>query len=136
MSTEVERFVQDEEGMRLFQQERLVLEVTELLHVIMEEKNIKRSELAKMLGRSRGRITQILDGNENLTLHTVADAFSAMGKMLCVKAKDIAIKEVPFDVVMPTQTYSTERHNIRWVCLEQDEKLTAFDAFDETALAG
>ena len=137
MRTEVERFVQDDEGMKLFQQERLILEVTELLHSVMNEKKVKRSVLAKMLGRSRGRITQILDGSENLTLRTVADAFTAMGKMLCIKASDIATEEMPFDIVMPPQPYRTEyRAEALWTCLHKNETTSVMDVSDLTALAG
>ncbi len=106
MSTEVERFVQTDEGMRLFQQERLILEVTELLNQVMKEGGIKRTRLAQALGRTRGRITQILEGTENLTLRTVADVFAAMGKMLCVKARDIAVAETIYDAAIPELPYS------------------------------
>jgi hypothetical protein len=116
--SEVERFISDPNALRQFQQERLILEVTELIHSVMEGSGVRRSELAKALGRSRGRITQILDGTENLTLRTVADAFTAMGKMLCVEAKDISIAEKTWElsiVEAPTPYYTVKEKPSRWI---------------------
>ena len=66
--------------MRFFQQEHLVVEITELMCKTMKERNIKRGELAERLDKSKGRVSQILNGETNLTLRTVADVFTALGK--------------------------------------------------------
>ena len=77
--TLVEKSTSTPEGMRLFQQEGLVLEVTERICEVMDEKGISRSNLAKKLGKTKGYITQILSGHTNLTLRTTADVFTALG---------------------------------------------------------
>ena len=66
--------------MRLFQQERAIYEVTELLESVMRETGVTRAELAKRLGKSRGWVTQLLDGEANKTIRTVADAFAVLGR--------------------------------------------------------
>lgn len=92
--TAIIRFTEDPEGMRLFQQERLITEVTELICREMKDRRIKRSELAERLKKTRGRVSQILNGNErNLTLRTVADIFTALGRTLTVSAKDLSVEE-------------------------------------------
>jgi transcriptional regulator with XRE-family HTH domain len=78
--TLVEKYVEDPIHMRLFQQERAIYEVTELLESVMKERGISRSQLAKLLGKSKGWVTQLLDGEANKTIRTVADAFAALGQ--------------------------------------------------------
>jgi transcriptional regulator with XRE-family HTH domain len=77
--TLVERYVQDPVHMRLFQQERAIYESTELLEMLMSEQGINRTELAKRLGKTKGWVTQLLDGEANKTIRTFADAFAVLG---------------------------------------------------------
>lgn len=77
--TVVEEFVQNPDNMRLFQQERAIYEVTDLLESLMEEVGISRAELAKKLGKTPGWVTQLMDGERNKTIRTVADAFAVLG---------------------------------------------------------
>src|SRR5438874_10283574 len=77
--TLVQQYVEDPAHMRLFQQERAIYEVTELLESLMREMGITRAELAKRLGKSRGWVTQLLDEEANKTIRTVADAFAVLG---------------------------------------------------------
>src|SRR6266481_4861340 len=78
--TLVEKYVEDPIHMRLYQQERAIYEVTELLESLMEEVGVSRSELARRLGKSKGWVTQLLDGEANKTVRTVADAFAVLGR--------------------------------------------------------
>lgn len=70
------------EGMRLYQQERAILEFTELLCEILQEQNVTRSELARRLGKTKGYITQLLDGRANMTVRTMSDVLVALGRAL------------------------------------------------------
>ncbi len=63
---------------RLLRQEELILDVTEALCGAMEEKQMKKSELAIALGKSKGFVSQLLNGGRNLTLRTVADVADAL----------------------------------------------------------
>ena len=85
--TTFDQFVADEKGMRLFQQERLAAEITELMCRTMRECGINRSQLADRLHKSKGRISQILNAETNLTLRTVADIFTVLGKTLTIDAQ-------------------------------------------------
>jgi hypothetical protein len=69
---------------RLFQQERLILEVTESICEVMEKTSTSRSVLARLLGRTKGHITQLLSGRRNLTLRTWADMMTALGHQATV----------------------------------------------------
>ena len=68
------------EGDRVWQQERAILEATERLCELMERDNVTRSDLAYRLGKSRGFVSQILNGEANMTLRTLSDAFFALGR--------------------------------------------------------
>jgi antitoxin component HigA of HigAB toxin-antitoxin module len=77
--TAVERYVSDPRRMRLFQQERATYEVTELLEARMKELGVTRGDLAKRLGKTKGWVTELLDGNRDKTIRMIADAFAVLG---------------------------------------------------------
>ena len=110
MDTEVERFcLERDDNRRLFQQERLILEITELIQARLNEKKIRRADLAKALQVSRGRITQILDGEGNLTLRTIADVFTALGDTVNVS-------------VCPTESIDFSWNVVRYICNKPDRE--------------
>jgi len=80
MKTYLEKRLEDPDNLRRFLQERAIYEVTELLESLMGEMNITRSELARRLGKSRGWVTQLLDGEANKTIRTIADVFAVLGR--------------------------------------------------------
>lgn len=45
----------------------------------MREHKVTRSELAQSMGVSPGRVSQILSGDENLTLRTLGSVIDALG---------------------------------------------------------
>lgn len=60
-------------------QERLILSATELIVGLMTVENVSRADLAKRMKVSRPTITQLLSGERNLTLRTLADIGHALG---------------------------------------------------------
>ncbi len=80
--TKFEEFVADFENRRLFEQEALVLEATELITELMEERGVNKAELARKIGKSKAFVTQILSGSRNMTLHTLADVVFALGSRI------------------------------------------------------
>src|SRR5688572_21537873 len=87
--TQISEFVKDAESMRLFEQERIILDVTERICEVLEENNMNRVQLASALGKSRGYISQLLDGSANMTLRTMSDVFLALGLRACVHTKPL-----------------------------------------------
>ena len=72
-------FLKDPEFAKLLAQEDLILEVTETICELLEKEKISRKELADRLGKSKGFISQLLNGGRNLTLRTVADILHVLG---------------------------------------------------------
>jgi len=64
---------------RLLRQEQLIVQVAEKLVEMLERESVSRTELGRRLGKSKGFISQILAGDKNLTLRTVADVCDALG---------------------------------------------------------
>lgn len=79
-------YVERPEKRRIFEQERLILDATELLSRVMEIRGTRRAELAEKLGRSKAYVTQMLRGNQNLTLRTLADIFCVLEYRLLMVA--------------------------------------------------
>ena len=78
--TEYESFEKaSPERRRSLRQERLILEVTEVLSETISRKGISKKELANRLGKTKGYVSQLLSGGRNLTLRTVADVADALG---------------------------------------------------------
>ena len=84
MTTAIERFGSTPEGKRLLDQERLILQATERIVELMQQQNVTRTELAQRLGKSKSWISQLLAGEANFTLRTLADVFGALGQRAVV----------------------------------------------------
>lgn len=102
--TLIDKLKKDSDEMRLFQQEMFILEVTELICELMTEKNIKKSELAQRLGRTKGYITQLLDGRANMTLRTISDVFWAMDSCL-----NMSVRPIEFEAADTGNIYEIEK---------------------------
>ena len=61
------------EELRLYDQETLILEFTEAVCVAMDKKGIGKKALAWKLGRNRAYITTMLDGRAKLTIRQMSD---------------------------------------------------------------
>ena len=70
MATSLIDDMNDPEFRKLLAQEELILEVTEVLCGLLEQEKISRKELADRLGKSKGFVSQLLNGGRNLTLRT------------------------------------------------------------------
>lgn len=84
MTTAIKRFESTPEGKQLLDQERLILQATERILDLMQQQNVTRTELAQRLGKSKSWISQMLAGEANFTLRTLADVFGALGQRAAV----------------------------------------------------
>jgi len=77
--TLMDEYLEDPEFARLMAQGDLIMEVTETLCELLEKEKISRKELADRLGKTKGFVSQLLNGGRNLTLRTVADILHVLG---------------------------------------------------------
>jgi predicted transcriptional regulator len=65
----------------IFAEEDFVAELQSIIHCMMADKGVSRSDLAKLLGVSKPRVTQYFAGDgSNLTARTIARIFHALGE--------------------------------------------------------
>ena len=57
----------------------LIMDVTESICEILEKENIERQTLAKKMNKTKGFISQILNGSRNMTLGTLAEISYVLG---------------------------------------------------------
>ena len=79
MKTRHEILMESPEYRRLYAIEGLVTDAAELVARLMEEQGVTKAELARRLGKSRARITQLLSGKANMTIRTFAELAYVLG---------------------------------------------------------
>ena len=77
--TLMDKYLEDPEFAKLMAQGDLIMEVTETICELLEKEKISRKELAERLGKTKGFVSQLLNGGRNLTLRTVADILHVLG---------------------------------------------------------
>jgi len=77
--TILEQYLEDPEFAKLMAEGDLIMEVTETLCELLEREKISRKDLADRLGKTKGFVSQLLNGGRNLTLRTVADILYVLG---------------------------------------------------------
>lgn len=84
-----EEYLSDKEGQKIYQQEGLIVEFAEMIHGLMEQKGVKKKDIAEELGVSASQVTQWLDGTANLQLRTISDILFALDSKLKIEAKSL-----------------------------------------------
>ncbi|MEX0829616.1 MAG: helix-turn-helix transcriptional regulator [Nitrospirales bacterium] len=70
-----------------FRLESHLFEIGEAIARFMKEQNLNRAQMAERLGVSRARVTNILNGNPNLTVKTLLKMSDVLGKELEINFK-------------------------------------------------
>jgi len=75
----VSRQSASDDARRLYEEERLIVHVFEHLSDTLEHAEMTKADLARVLGSSRAHVTQLFNGQRNVTLRTIADLAWACG---------------------------------------------------------
>lgn len=86
----VEEVTATPEGRRAFEEEVLIGEVTDTIAGLLESSSVSQRELARRLGVTEGRVSQILSGTGNLRLRSVAAVAWALGVRFSMRARPLA----------------------------------------------
>ena len=87
MKTQHEILMKDPEFQRLLSIEALVADASELIASLMAEQNMSKAGLARRLNKSRAWVTQLLCGNANMTVRTLAEVAFAMHAEVKLEAR-------------------------------------------------
>lgn len=64
---------ESEKNKKICAREDLIIDITEDILIIMEDKGISKADLSRALGKSRSFVSQTLSGARNMTLKTLSD---------------------------------------------------------------
>ena len=93
--TILERLTSTDEGMKLFQREKLVLDFTEIVCKKLEGCTASRDYVARKIGYEVETINSFLDEGENLDLEVVADIAWALDITLTFNVEPLTIHTKP-----------------------------------------
>jgi len=123
MKNQFEQFNQDPERQRVYEQESLAFEATEVISDLMLRQNVNKSELAKRIGRSKAYVTQLLSGSRNMTLHTFADLAFALGHRIEMSPASLNSVRAPREEVLPAPRSQLALAQV-WVTVGQSQVAT------------
>src|SRR6266404_5150656 len=79
MTNKFQGLVRDIKGSEVYDKEVARGDISDQIHALMERQNVKPSELARRLGKSRAYITKLLQGNANFTIDSLVQIARALG---------------------------------------------------------
>ena len=82
--------------------------VTEDILVAMEDLGVTKAELAKRLGKSKPRITQLLSGSSNMTIGTLSDIAVELGLNLDKTFKEYSAQRYRLDTALSSKQALTD----------------------------
>ena len=106
--TFIEKLIYDAEGRKLYFREDLIFEITEEICKVMEEKGISKAELSRLAGVSKSNITQLLSGDHNMRLTTVADLLYTLDSKMVVSAVPLDIDSILESITFSQWTPAVE----------------------------
>lgn len=87
----IDELLSDDEGRKLYNREELIFDVTEAICGAMIQNSINKTKLAQLAGVSKSNITQLLSGDQNMTLATISDLLYALDSKMTISV-------VPLDI--------------------------------------
>jgi transcriptional regulator with XRE-family HTH domain len=78
----------DKHGKKELSRQKLIVDVTEQIWEAMAVAELSKADLARALETSKSNVTQLLGGQRNMTLSTLADIGGVLGLKVCVVLAD------------------------------------------------
>ncbi len=114
--TLMDKYLEDPEFAKLMAQGDLIMEVTETICELLEKEKVSRKELAERLGKTKGFVSQLLNGGRNLTLRTVADILHVLDYKVSLTPQKI--RQESNVIQFQTRQTNPKRPNHNWEPLE------------------
>ena len=126
--TFIQELMSDEEGRKLYFREDLIFEITEAICEVMIEKHISKAELSRLAGVRKSNITQLLSGDQNMRLSTVADLLYALDSRLAVTAVPLDIdgilESTTLDQWAPVMEAAMRQYEYQEININDREEIT------------
>ncbi len=88
MTTKHEELMLDPEYRKLYAVEGLIADTAQLIWDLLEQRNMKQADLARMLNKTPAFVSQLLNGKANMTVRTLAEVLYALGATAKIQAVD------------------------------------------------
>ena len=95
-------WISEFEGDPDFEFDRVAIDIGEQIVARMEEQGMTQADLARAMGVSRARVSQILRGNDNLTLKSIVAVAIALDCRVDMLLKPVATTEPDQEAQTPT----------------------------------
>ncbi len=69
--------------------ESLILDASEAIAKLMEDRNVSKAELARRMHKSRAWITQLMSGRNNMTIRTLAEVAYELDAVIHLEGRRI-----------------------------------------------
>ncbi len=108
-----------------------VADVQMRLHILMEQQNVSRSELAERAHMSKSRISHIFGQHANITLDTLARLFHALGQEVTVTCP--FLERVLSGATAPSMERAVDREEVD--CVDSIRQTDSKDSNEDDELA-
>jgi transcriptional regulator with XRE-family HTH domain len=88
MTTKHDELMLDPEYRKLYAVEGLIADTAQLIWDLMERRNMKQADLARLLNKTPAFVSQLLNGKANMTTRTLAEVVYALGATVKLNAED------------------------------------------------
>jgi transcriptional regulator with XRE-family HTH domain len=88
MNTKFDELMQDQEFKKLYAVEKLIGDTADMIWQLLEQKDMKQADLAKLLNKTPAFVSQLLNGKANMTVRTLAEVVHALGASVRIEAID------------------------------------------------
>jgi len=88
MTTKHDELMLDPEYKKLYAVEGLIADTAQLIWDLMERKNLKQADLARLLNKTPAFVSQLLNGKANMTIRTLAEVVYALDATIKIQSRE------------------------------------------------
>lgn len=93
MNTKFAELMSNPEFKKFYAIEGLLADASQMISDLLVERSLKKADLARMLGKTPAFVSQLLSGNSNMTLRTLAEAAYALDAKISISAESSNTRE-------------------------------------------
>jgi hypothetical protein len=88
MTTKFDELMLDPEFRKLYAVEGMMADAAQLISELLERRNLKQADLARLLKKTPAFVSQLLNGRHNMTVRTLAEVLFVLGASAKINAVD------------------------------------------------
>lgn len=112
MTTKFDELMLDPEFKKLYAVEHLIADTAQMLSDLLQRRNLKKADLARMLNKTPAFVSQLLNGKANMTIRTLAEVIHALGAHVMIDAANEEISACEGQASPGTHTFLLSKTNV------------------------